>query len=240
VTTKSKKPTNGDQEVKSEEDPLAGEFDLAAEAAPVSPSTADEVDLLKYQVRDDYDGQDAAAPREMTKFLVGSPHPQMQVFAHPEYHGAFHLLKLNLNGQTYIVIDRALRDERVRAFTQLKELFPLCTLLGGILIWVVPAPRPDSPSANNSNESANEVVAIARHKLVTIRWDREVNMWTCAPVLNAEHLSFKELCPAFFEMSFNTMLNKAFKGRILTDPDHPILQSLYDAKVAQEFGRRRK
>jgi hypothetical protein len=161
VTVKSKKPTDGDQEVKSEEDPLAGEFDLAAEAAPVSPSTADEVDLLKFQVHGDYDGQDAAAPGEVTQFLVGSPNRQWHVFAHPDYHGQFHLLKLNLDGHNYIVIDRALRDERIRAFTQLKELFPLCTTTGGILIWVVPAPSSDNAAANNSNETAREVIAIA-------------------------------------------------------------------------------
>ena len=40
----------------------AGEFDLKADAAPVSPSTVNEVDLLQYQVKDDYQGQGVDVP----------------------------------------------------------------------------------------------------------------------------------------------------------------------------------
>jgi hypothetical protein len=119
-----------------------------------------------------------------------------------------------------------------------KDLFALCETLGGIFLWPVPAPRENSSGGNDSHESAREVIEIARTKVVTIRWNG--NIWTCNPVGNAEHLAFQELCPAFFEMPWNTMLNKGFKGRILDDPSHPILQSLYDAKAAAQITKRRR
>ena len=82
------------------------------------------------------------------------------------------------------------------------------------------------------------MIKIARTKIVTIRWNG--NMWTCNGVQNTEHLAFQEICPAFFEMGFNTMLNKGFKGRIIDDPNHLILQSLYDAKAAEQITKRRR
>jgi len=224
----------------AEESGGAGEFDLTADAAPVSPSTANEVDLLQYQVKDDYQGQEAGVPLELVKVVVSSPRPQWHCFAHPEHEGRFRLLRVERTGHTYLVVGTALQDERVRDFLQVKDLFPLCTTQAGIFIWPVPAPREDSSAANNSNDSAREVIAIARTKIVTIRWDRSSSMWTCNPVRNAEHLAFQQLCPSFFEMAWNTMLNKAFKGHIVDDPNHSVLQSLYDAKAAEQITKGRR
>jgi hypothetical protein len=217
-----------------------GEFNLGADAEPVSPSTANEIDLLQYQVMDDYQGQEADVPLELVKVQVCSPRAQWHCFAHPEYEGRFKLLRVERTGHTCLVIGEALQDERARDFLQLKDLFPLCTTQGGIFVWPVPARRDDSSGGNSSSESAEEVIKIARTKIVTIRWDRSSMMWTCNLVRNAEHLAFQELCPAFFEMPWNTMLTKGFKGRIIDDPNHPILQSLYDAKAAEQITTRRR
>jgi hypothetical protein len=242
MTPNPKSMTNNENNMPPTEEigRVDGEFDLEADAEAVSPSTASEVDLLQYQVRDDYAGQDDGPPGELVNLLVCSPRPQWHCFAHPEHEGRFRLLRVERTGHTYLVIGSALRDERVRDFLQVKDLFPLCTTQGGIFIWPVPAPREDSSAANNSNDSAREVIAIARTKVVTIRWDRSCGMWTCRLVQNADHLSVEQLCPAFFEMSWNTMLNKAFKGRIIDDPEHTILRALYDAKAAEEITKGRR
>jgi hypothetical protein len=240
MTRKPKNPTNNEDGTAPATDNGggAGEFDLKADAVPVSPSTANEVDLLQYQVKDDYQGQDVDVPSELIKVLVRTPHSQWHCFAHPTFEGRFKVLKVEFTGHLYLVIGAALQDERIQDFLQMKDIFPICTTQGGICLWPVPAPRENSSGGNSSNESAREVIEIARTKIVTIRWNG--NMWTCRGVQNAEHLAFQQLCPAFFEMPWNTMLNKGFKGRIIDDPNHPILQSLYDAKAAEQITKRRR
>jgi hypothetical protein len=239
MTTESKNPPNNEDETPPVVgDSGAGEFDLTANAVPVSPSTANEVDLLQYQVKDDYQGQGTDAPPELIPVIVGTPRDQMHVFAHPTYQGCFKVLYVQHTRHTYLVIGPALRDERVQDFLKEKYIFPLCTTLGGIILWLVPAPRETSSGGNSSYESACEVIDIARTKIVTIRWNG--SQWTCQLVRNAEHLTFQELCPAFFEMGWNTMLHKGFKGRIIEDPNHLILQSLYDAKAAGQITQRRR
>jgi hypothetical protein len=221
----------------AEESGGGGEFDLGADAEPVSPSTANEIDLLQYQVKEDYQGQGADVPLELVKVIVSKPRDQWHVFAHPTYEGRFRVLELDRTRETCLVIGEALKDERIQEFLREKYMFPLCTTLGGIFLWPVPAPR-DGSSGNTSYESACEVIKIARTKIVSIRWNG--TMWTCSIVQNTEHLAFQEICPAFFEMGFNTMLHKGLKGRIYADPNHLILQSLYDAKAAEQITRRRR
>jgi hypothetical protein len=240
MTPNPKSMTNNENNMPPAEEigRVDGEFDLAADAEPVSPSTANEVDLLQYQVKDEYQGQEADLPLELVKVIVSKPRDQWHVFAHPTYEGRFWLLEHESTRRSYLVIGLALQDARVRDFLKLKDIFPLCTTQGGICLWPVPAPRENSSGGNNSSESAREVIDIARTKIVTIRWNG--NMWTCSPVRNTEHLAFKQLCPAFFEMSWNDMLHKGFKGRIIDDPNHQILQSLYDAKAAEQITQSRR
>jgi hypothetical protein len=242
MTTNPKSPINNEDGTPPVEGDSggAGEFDLAADAVPVSPSTANERDLLQYQVKSDYQGQEAGVPVELVNVIVSTPRNQWHCFAHPTFEGRFKILRLESTGHLYLIAGAALQDELIQDFLQVKDLFPLCTAQGGIFIWPVPAQRDDSSSANNSGESAREVIEIARSKMVTIRWDRSSKIWTCNLVRNAEHLAFEELCPTFFQMSFNTMLNKGFKGRVIDDPNHPILQSLYDAKAAAQMTQRRR
>jgi hypothetical protein len=217
-----------------------GEFNLRADAEPVSPSTANERDLLQYQVKGDYQGQEADVPVELVNVIVSTPRNQWHCFAHPTFEGPFKVLRLESTGHLYLIVGAALQDELIQDFLQVKVLFPLCTTQGGIFIWPVPAAHDGSFGANSSSESAEEVIKIARTKIVTIRWDKSSMMWTCNLVRNAEHLAFEELCPAFFQMSFNTMLIKGFKGRVIDDPSHPILQSLYDANAAAQMTKRRR
>jgi hypothetical protein len=197
MTTKPKSPPNNEDDTPSVggDSGGAGEFDLAADAAPVSPSTADERDLLQYQVKDDYQGQEADVPAEFAKVIVSTPRDLWHCFAHATFEGRFKILRHESTGHVYLIAGAALQDELIQDFLQVKDLFPLCTAQGGIFIWPVPAPRVDFSSANNSGESAREVIEIARNKMVTIRWDRSSKMWTCNLVRNAEHLAFEQLCP---------------------------------------------
>jgi hypothetical protein len=141
MTTKSKNPPNNEDETP----PVgghsgAGEFDLKADAAPVSPSTANEVDLLQYQVKDDYQGQGTDTPPELVRVAVGRPRDQSHMFAHPTYEGRFKLLELERTVECAKTVLKHGSPEIVRA-VEMGEL------------GVVPAAALTTAATNKSQQS---------------------------------------------------------------------------------------
>jgi hypothetical protein len=214
------------------------EVDLATQAAPVTPSTAGEQDLLQYRVREDYDGQTALASAEVTEVRILKPKMQWHCIAHPDpaYSGRFYVFESEQTKQFYLIIGDAAQDENVKQVSKLMDLFPLCTTTRGMFIWPVSAPGPGCGMVAEFNDTVQEIIAIARNKVVSIGWNQ--GRYVCRPVQHADAIDFRELVPAFFEISWNTMLNRAFKERVIADPQHPVLQAVYNARVAKEIGTR--
>ena len=216
------------------------DVDLVGQATPITPSTASELDLLQYRVREDYDGQSALAPPEATEVRILKPKGQWHCMAHPDpaYSGRFHLFESEQTHQYYLLIGDAAQDEDVRQVSKRMDLFPLCTTTRGMFIWPVSAPGAGREMVAEFNDAVHEVIAIARTKVVRIGWSPSAGRYVTHPVQHADAIDFKTLVPAFFEMTWNTMLNRAFKGRVIADPKHPVLRAVYDARVAQEIGTR--
>src|SRR5262249_43325943 len=142
MTTKSKSPPNNEDDTPpvGGDSGGAGEFDLAADAAPVSPSTADERGQLAEQVKEDCQGEEADVPVALVKVIVPTPRNQWHCFAHPTFEGRFKILRHEPTGHIYLIAGAALQDDRIQDFLQVKDLYPLCTTQGGIFIWAAPAP----------------------------------------------------------------------------------------------------
>lgn len=147
--------------------------------------------------------------------------PQRQEFVRvhqsPDMALAVALLELKADRQTFIVdpaLAPALPGEAVS-----KMLYTAITSTGTIFLWPVKLPD-DQDRLDEWNAVAHQAAGLARSNWVRVTANMHAGTYD---VLEAT-ATFRE--PAWPDVPFARLLEIAFKSRLITDLDHPVLKRL--------------
>ncbi len=155
--------------------------------------------------------------RQYVTLSVGKPHGQWWNRVHPDptYWLDTGIIELKEERESYIV-SPALR-EAVRAELTLKTLALAQNRAGELFIWT--AKRPDSEGKLDPwNTAARQAMQLARNRWVRISAGKGgYNVYTTSAQLPE---------PEWPDQSFEDLLRIAFRGRLITDPDHTVLRRL--------------
>ncbi len=163
-----------------------------------------------------------AARTPVKKALLHVPvrRPDRQWFlrTHPseEYRRDVALIDLKDEGETYLVLPHLYADLPEVVF---KKLYTAISRYGAIFLWPVRLPDEDS-RLDPWNTVAHEAAEMAMQKWVRLVANRAVGTYD---VFEAQG-SLAD--PEWPEVPFNKLLELAFRGKVVRDFEHPIVQQL--------------
>ena len=155
----------------------------------------------------------------LTTIPVRRPNPQdfIRVHADPAYREAFPAIELKDERELYVVnrnMQAGLSTECVSA-----TLFTTINRQGVVSLWPVRLPGLDGKT-NEWWRSAREAAELAMAKWVRIKANMSLGayeIFSAASVIQD---------PTWPELPFNELLRIAFRDRIISSPDHPVVKRL--------------
>jgi hypothetical protein len=155
----------------------------------------------------------------LTTIPVRRPNPQdfIRVHADPAYREAFPAIELKDERELYVVnrnMQAELSTECVSA-----TLFTTINRQGVVSLWPVRLPGPDGKT-KEWWRSAREAAELAMAKWVRIKANMSLGayeIFSAASVIQD---------PTWPELPFNELLRIAFRDRIISSPDHPVVKRL--------------
>jgi hypothetical protein len=160
------------------------------------------------------------AKKILTTVPIKKPNKQDFVRVHPdpEYRLTAALIELREERETYLVHPRYFPnlDESLRS---LQLLYLAINRQKVVFLWPVKLPTPDGRQ-NNWHSSALEHAETAMNSWVRIVANMSLGAYE---VFLAENQVGE---PQWPQMRFSELLKIAFKGRLIEDDDHPVMQKL--------------
>jgi hypothetical protein len=150
---------------------------------------------------------------------IRKPNRQDFVHVHPsaDYRADFAMIEHER--EEYIVAGRDLISE-LTGEIMAKTLFTAITQQGGVFLWPVPLPNPDG-RRNESHRSMREAADLG-----TTQWVRVKFNWA----LGAYEIMVPESAmaePVWPQVTYQELIKLAFRDRLITDVDHPVVKRLY-------------
>jgi hypothetical protein len=165
--------------------------------------------------------QQGLAKKLLTTIPVRKPNKQDFIRVHPgrEYRLNVALISLQEERETYLVTPKffAYLEESLRS---VHTIYLAINRQKVLFLW--PAKLPDSRQ-NVWHSSALDAAERAMKEWVRVAPNMSLGAYE---VSVAEH---QTLDPEWPELSFTEILRIAFKGRMVSDPDHPVMQRLRGA-----------
>lgn len=176
------------------------------------------LDLGRITLSQDFVAMTSVSKR-IVKVPVRRPNNTEFVRVHPDsgYRLKTRLLDLKDLGEQYVV-DSSLWPELDGELVA-KELYLAINRQNDVFIWPVRLPDQDG-RLDPWNESAAQAAGLATRKWVRIRSNRAAGMYD---VYEASS-SFSD--PVWPQMSFQELLDIAFRGRLIDKIDHPVIRRL--------------
>jgi hypothetical protein len=194
--------------------------DFSAPQAEVSGATTDELDLMNCRAPQQF--QDAETPEIITTVLVDKPSKKDFVRFHPgpDYRFVGAMLIDGSDDGWHLVtrsVAQALLDDIVVVILHLG-----ITQSGRVFITPVQMPGADG-HRNPWHESRAKAVAVAETRWVRIIADKNFGGYR---VRDANGRLAEPIWP---KESFNDLLKLAFRGRVISTLDHPVVRKLQGA-----------
>ena len=161
----------------------------------------------------------AGVKKLLTTVPVRKPNPQDWVRVHPgsEYRENFPLIELKDEREEYVVA-ASLVPELVGEFVS-KTLYTTVNRQGVVSLW--PVRLPDSDGREMEwHRSAREAAELAMNRWVRCKANRS---------LGAYEIFQAEACiaePAWPDLTFQQIIRIAFRDRLITSMDHPVIKRL--------------
>ena len=161
----------------------------------------------------------AGVKKLLTTVPVRKPNPQDWVRVHPgsEYRENFPLIELKDEREEYVVA-ASLVPELVGEFVS-KTLYTTVNRQGVVSLWPVRLPDPDGREME-WHRSAREAAELAMNRWVRCKANRS---------LGAYDIFQAEACiaePAWPDLTFQQIIRIAFRDRLITSMDHPVIKRL--------------
>ena len=178
----------------------------------------DPYDLTKLRVNQDF-LESTSVKKLLTTVPVRKPNAQDFVRVHPspQYREVLALLELKEDRDIYIVNLNAVPELQGECF--IATLFTAISRTGVLFMWPVRVPAVDG----RTNDWHSSAATAAQHAMT--RWVRvKANMSLRAyEIFEAESAIPDPIWP---ELSFEVIYRIAFKDRLITSPDHPVIKRL--------------
>lgn len=164
-------------------------------------------------------GAAAGVKKVTTTVPVRKPGNQTFARVHPDaaWSMAALVLQLKEDGECYFVLP-SLADELAQEVRP-KQLYTYVGRDGNVALWPVNLPGEDG-RLDTWSQSAHDAAKIAKSKWVRMVANRHVGAYD---VFEARSVSDEPVWP---DLSFRDVLNLAFKDRLITSLDHPIVKRL--------------
>jgi hypothetical protein len=161
----------------------------------------------------------AGVKKLLTTVPVRKPNPQDWVRVHPgsEYRENFPLIELKDEREEYVVA-ASLVPQLVGEFVS-KTLYTTVNRQGVVSLWPVRLPDPDGREME-WHRSAREAAELAMNRWVRCKANRS---------LGAYEIFQAEACiaePAWPDLTFQQIIRIAFRDRLITSMDHPVIKRL--------------
>ena len=188
-------------------------------AGTEAPSSApDPFDLGNLRLSQSFT-ETAGVKKLLTTVPVRKPNPQDWVRVHPgsEYRENFPLIELKDEREEYVVA-ASLVHELVGEFVS-KTLYTTVNRQGVVSLWPVRLPDPDGREME-WHRSAREAAELAMNRWVRCKANRS---------LGAYDIFQAEACiaePAWPDLTFQQIIRIAFRDRLITSMDHPVIKRL--------------
>jgi len=183
-------------------------------APPVIPVT-EKLSLSALKL--DQTFETGAVKKVITVIPVAKPNRQAFVRVHPSEHYRITTTVLEYEREMYVIAP-TLRGE-LAGDTKVMTLFTAITRTGEFFLWPVKLPAEDGRQ-DNWSYSALKAAELAQKK-----WVRVVaNMRAGAYDTFESAMVLSE--PVWPELTFDEVVEVAFRGRYITSLDHPVLQKL--------------
>jgi hypothetical protein len=178
----------------------------------------DAFDLSKLRVSQDF-LEGTNVKKLLTTVPIRKPGPQDFVRVHPspKYREILALLELKDDREVYIVNLAAVPELRTECF--IANLFIAITRTGVLFMWPVRVPAVDG----RTNDWHTSAATAAQHAMT--RWVRiKANMSLRAyEIFEAESAIPDPIWP---DLTFEAIYRIAFKDRLISGPDHPVIKRL--------------
>jgi hypothetical protein len=182
-------------------------------------ATSDPFDLEALRLSQDFDA--AVGVRKKLAYVpVGKPSNEQWVRTHPDeaYRVRTALLELKKDREVYVVAKRLWSDLASEPTFTRRLLVLAVTKQGNPFLWPVRLPGPDG-RLDPWNQSALEACQTARTEWVRVKANMQNGAYDIAVAsFHAE--------PEWPDMTFQEILRIAFKDRVISDWDHPVLRRL--------------
>lgn len=129
------------------------------------------------------------------------------------------VLELKERGETYLVKPTLLPELQGESTLASKILVPAITRQGALLLWPIKLPGPDG-SLDHWNQSAMEAAEEARTNWVRMIANRYVGAYDIVIATNYNDT------PTWPNKTVEELVSIAFKGRMITALDHPVIRAL--------------
>ncbi len=174
------------------------------------------LDFNALRLSQDY-AQTAGVEKILTTVPVRKPTKTEFVRVHPEMQFDTMLLDLKEDRESYLVSPSLLAD--VSGIAVPVSLKPTINRQGVLFLWPLRLPGADGRS-NVWHESAWDGAGLAVNRWVSVRPNMSLGAYEI--LLGLETLSD----PQWPDKSMEEILNVAFRGRFIGDPEHPLIKRL--------------
>jgi hypothetical protein len=178
----------------------------------------DPYDLSNLQLSQSFT-ETSGVKKLLTTVPVRKPNPQDWVRVHPDpaMRGHFPLIELKDEREEYVIAG-ALVPELVGEFVH-KTLYTTINRQGVVSLWPVRLPDPDGREMD-WNRSAREAAELASTRWVRVKANRSLGAYE---IHEAEGIIAE---PKWPELTFQEIIRIAFRDRLVTSLDHPVIKRL--------------
>jgi hypothetical protein len=198
--------------------PEADAFDAAVLGAPATVCLSDEPDLTKLALSQNF-AQLAGVKRVITTVPARKPSNQQFIRVRPGTEWSIQALTLSLkdDGEVYFVHPQLYAElaQEVRP----KLLYLYVTRDGSVGLWPVNTPGDDG-RLDAWSQSAHTAAKLAQTSWIRLVANRTVGAYE---VRQAANLTDEPVWP---ELTMREILNLAFRDKLITSLDHPIIKGL--------------
>ena len=178
----------------------------------------DPFDLSKLRVSQDF-LENTYVKKLLTTVPIKKPGPQdfIRVHPSPKYREILAFVELKDDREIYIANLAAVPELQAECF--IATLFTAITRTGVLFMWPVRVPAVDG----RTNDWHTSAATAAQHAMT--RWVRtKANMKSRAYEIFEAEGSFRD--PEWPDLSFEAIYRIAFKERLISGPDHPVIKRL--------------
>jgi len=189
---------------------------LAADAFEDTSSTRTTTNIRDLRLSQDFEAL-AEVTKAVTNVTIGKPNRHTFFRAHPEWAALYWVLDLKSGVQSdYYIVDIKAVPE-LKAEVSPRRLVPLITRDGALYLWPLRIPMAEK-QFDAAGATAHAAAQAAKQAWIRLVWAGNQFDTLIAKVAIPG--------PHWPDLTFDQMIEIAFTGRVIDNPEHPVVKAL--------------